>query len=107
MISYELRMHAMGATVALSIGGFFIALRVGWLQRGYRALRPRDGLADASAQGRVLRGVDRDLLMGKSVRLRFSICRPVVRAPVLTCVDRFSRHSGSFHAREALRLFRE
>ena len=27
MISHELRMHAMGATVALSIGGFFIAQR--------------------------------------------------------------------------------
>ena len=39
--------------------------------------------------------------------VRFPVCRAAVHAPVLACVDRFSRHPGSLHAREALRLFRE
>ena len=83
------------------------ALRLGGLQRGDRPLRARAGLADASARGRRLPRVDGDLPVGESLRLRFPLRRPAVRAPVLARVDRLSRHPRSLHAREALRLFRE
>ena len=50
------------------------ALRLGRLQRGDHALRARAGLADAPARRRLLRGLDGDLSVGKSVRLRFPVC---------------------------------
>ena len=58
-------------------------------------------------RGRLLPGMDRDLSVGESLRLRFPVCRAAVHSPVLACMDRFSRHPRSLHAREALRLFRE
>src|SRR5207244_13219501 len=82
-------------------------LRLGGLQRSDRALRAGAGLADPFARRRVLPRVDRDLPMGESVRLRFSVWRSAIRAPVLTRLDRFSWNPRTPHAREALHLFRE
>src|ERR1700687_671207 len=95
------------AQARLETGVRISALRLGGLQRGDRALRAGAGLADPSARRRLLSRVDGNLSVGEFVRLRFSVWRTSVRAPVLTCMDRFSRNQGSLHARKALRLFRE
>src|ERR1700694_187556 len=93
------------AQARLEAGVRIPALRLGGLQRGDRALRAGAGLADPSTRRRLLPRVDSDLPVGEPVRLRFSVWRPAVRAPVLTCMDRFSRNPGSLHARKELRLF--
>ena len=67
-------------------------LRQGWKPECGRPVLPR---------------MDGNLPVGERVRLRFSVWRAAFRAPILACMDRFSRNQGSVHAREALRLFRE
>ena len=68
------------------------ALRLGRLQRGAAAVRAGPGLADPSADPAEFSGLDHDLPVGESVRLRLPLRRAAVHPPVLACLDRFSRH---------------
>ena len=58
----------------------FLALRVGRLQRGDRAVRARPGLADSPARGRLLPRVDRHLPVGEPVRLRLPVRGAALRS---------------------------
>ena len=75
-------------------------LHYGWegYSESHRAVRARAGLTDAPARARHLQGMDGHLPVGKSLRHRFPVCRAAVHSSILACMDRFSRHPGSFHA---------
>ena len=51
--------------------------------------------------------VDRDLSVGKHLRLRVSLCRAALHSSFFPGMDRFCRHTRSFHVREKQRLFRK
>ena len=69
-------------------GAGFLELRLGGIQRGDAALRPRPGLAHAPAARGELRGVDRDLSVGEPVRHRFPLRGAAVHPPTLARLDR-------------------
>ena len=56
---------------------------------------------------RQLHSVDRDLSVGKHLRLRVSLCRAALHSSFFPGMDRFCRHTRSLHAREKQRLFRK
>ena len=56
---------------------------------------------------RQLLGVDRDLSVGKHLRLRFSLCWAALHSSFFPAWIDFRRHTRSLHAREEKRLFRE
>src|ERR1019366_6431233 len=91
----------------MEAGERIFALWLGWLCRSEHSLCTWTRVAYPSPSGAQLYRMDRDLSVGKHLRLRVSQCRAAVHSPLFASLDRLRRHTRSLHAREEKRLFRK